>query len=61
MKSKFSETQIVKAIKENESAHSLDGIYRELGIATGNILQLVQEIRRYDHATITQVKQKQAL
>ena len=34
-KSKFSETQIVKAIKENESGRSVDDICRELGIAKG--------------------------
>ncbi len=34
-KLKYSETQIVKAIKENESGRSVDDICRELGIAKG--------------------------
>jgi putative transposase len=34
-KSKFTESQIVKAIKENESGRSVDELCRELGIAKG--------------------------
>lgn len=34
-KSRFTESQIVKAIKENESGRSVDEICRELGIAKG--------------------------
>jgi putative transposase len=34
-KSKFSESQIIKAIKENESGRSVDEISRELGINPG--------------------------
>ncbi|GAB5554532.1 MAG: hypothetical protein Sapg2KO_41230 [Saprospiraceae bacterium] len=34
-KSKFTETQIVKAIKENEGGRSVEDICRELGIAKG--------------------------
>ena len=34
-KSKFTESQIIKAIKENESGRSVDEICRELGIAKG--------------------------
>jgi putative transposase len=34
-KSKFTESQIVKAIKENESGRSVEDLCRELGIAKG--------------------------
>mgnify|MGYP001796443155 CR=1 FL=1 len=34
-KSKFSESQIVNAIKENESGRSVEDICRELGVAKG--------------------------
>ncbi|MEO0898547.1 MAG: transposase [Bacteroidota bacterium] len=34
-KSKFSETQIIKSINENESGRSAEDICRELGIAKG--------------------------
>ena len=34
-KSKFTESQIIKAIKENESGRSVDEISRELGISSG--------------------------
>jgi len=34
-KSKFTESQIIKALKENESGRSVEAISRELGINTG--------------------------
>lgn len=34
-KSKFTESQIVKAIKENEAGRSVDDLCRELGIVKG--------------------------
>lgn len=34
-KSKFSESQIIKSLKENEGGRSVDEICRELGIAKG--------------------------
>ena len=36
-KSKFSEHQIIKSIKENESGRSEEDICRELGIAKGTL------------------------
>lgn len=38
-KSKFSESQIIKAIKENESGRKSDDISRELGISVGTFYQ----------------------
>lgn len=38
-KSKFSESQIIKAIKENESGRKVDDIARELGINVGTFYQ----------------------
>lgn len=34
-KSKFTESQIIKALKENESGRSADDVSRELGISKG--------------------------
>ena len=34
-RSKFSESQIIKALKENESGRSVEDISRELGISVG--------------------------
>lgn len=34
-KSKFTETQIIKAIKENEAGRKVEDISRELGINVG--------------------------
>ena len=34
-RSKFSESQIIKALKENESGRSVEEISRELGISVG--------------------------
>lgn len=34
-RSKFSESQIIKAIKENESGRSVEEISRELGVSVG--------------------------
>ena len=38
-KSKFSETQIIKALKENEAGRKVEDISRELGISTGTFYQ----------------------
>jgi len=38
-KSKFSESQIIKAIKENENGRKVDDIARELGINVGTFYQ----------------------
>ena len=38
-KSKFSESQIIKAIKENERGRKVDDIARELGINVGTFYQ----------------------
>lgn len=38
-KSKFSESQIIKAIKENESGRKADDIARDLGISVGTFYQ----------------------
>ena len=34
-KSKFTESQIIKALKENEAGRSVDDISRELGVSKG--------------------------
>lgn len=34
-KSRFSESQIIKALKENEGGHNVEDVSRELGISKG--------------------------
>jgi len=38
-RSRFTETQIIKALKENESGRKVEDISRELGISTGTFYQ----------------------
>ena len=45
-KSKFTESQIIKALKENEQGRKSEEICRELGIPQGYVLQLAKEICR---------------
>ncbi len=43
-KSKFTESQIIKAIKENELGRMSEEICRELGIHKGTVLQLAKKV-----------------
>ena len=45
-KSKFTESQIIKALKENEQGCSVGEVSREMGIEE-HILLLAQEVRWY--------------
>ena len=45
-KSKYSEGQILKAIRENEEGRKVNDLCRELGINSGTFYNLVQDLPR---------------
>ena len=57
-KSKFTETQIIKALKENEAGRSAEEISRELGINKGTFCSWR---KKYSGNEINQVKELKAL
>jgi len=57
-KSKFSESQIIKAIKENEGGRSVEEISRELGINKGTFYNWR---RQYGGMEVSQVKELKEL
>jgi len=57
-KSKFSESQIIKAIKENESGRSVDEISRELGINPGTFYNWR---KKYSGMEVTHLKRLKEL
>lgn len=57
-RSKFTETQIIKALKENESGKSVDQISRELGINKGTFYNWR---KKYAGMEINQLKELKAL
>ena len=57
-KSKFTETQIVKAIKEHEAGRKVEDICRELGITTTSFYKWRQ---RYGGLDVSEVKKMKEL
>ena len=57
-KSKFTETQIIKALKENESGKSADQISRELGITKGTFYNWR---KKYGGMEVNQLKELKSL
>lgn len=57
-KSKFTESQIIKAIKENETGRSVEEISRELGINTGTFYNWR---KKYAGMEVSQVKELKEL
>jgi putative transposase len=57
-KSKFTETQIVKAIQDYESGRKTEDIFRELGITTASFYKWRQ---RYSGMEVSDVKKMRVL
>ena len=57
-KSKFTETQIIKALKENEAGRSAEEISRELGVNKGTFYNWR---KKYSGMEINQLKELKAL
>lgn len=59
-KSKFSETQIIKAIKENESGRKVEDISRELGISNGTFYQWRKKYSGMEVSHLKRLKELEA-
>jgi len=59
-KSRFSESQIIKAIKENEGGPRVEDISRELGINPGTFYQWRKKYSGMDTSHLKQLKELQA-
>jgi len=59
-KSRFSESQIIKAIKENEGGRRVEDISRELGINPGTFYQWRKKYSGMDTSHLKQLKELQA-
>jgi len=57
-RSKFTESQIIKAIKENESGRSVEELSRELGISAGTFYTWR---KKYSGMEASQVKEMKSL
>lgn len=59
-KSRFTETQIISALKENESGRKVEDISRELGISTGTFYQWRKKYSGMDASHLKELKELQA-
>lgn len=59
-KSKFSESQIIKAIKENENGRKVDDIARELGINVGTFYQWRKKYSGMEVSHLKELKELKA-
>lgn len=59
-KSRFSESQIIKALKENEAGRRVEDISRELGISTGTFYQWRKKYSGMEVSQLKQLKELQA-
>ncbi len=58
-KSKFTETQVVKAIKENEAGRKAEDICRELGITTASFYKWRQRYGGMEASDVRKMKDLQ--
>ena len=56
-KSRFTESQIIKALKENEAGRKVEDISRELGISTGTFYQWRKKYSGMDVSHMKQLKE----
>ena len=59
-KSKFTETQIIKAIKENESGRKVEDISRELGINPGTFYNWRKKYSGMEASHLKRLKELEA-
>ena len=59
-KSKFTETQIIKAIKENEAGRKVEDISRELGINVGTFYNWRKKYSGMDVSHLKRLKELEA-
>ena len=59
-KSRFSESQIIKAIKENEGGRRVEDISRELGINPGTFYQWRKKYSGMDASHLKRLKELEA-
>lgn len=59
-KTKFSETQIIKAIKENEAGRKVEDISRELGINPGTFYNWRKKYSGMEASQLKELKDLQA-
>jgi len=59
-RSRFTETQIIKALKENESGRKVEDISRELGISTGTFYQWRKKYSGMEASQLKELKELQS-
>jgi putative transposase len=59
-KSRFTETQIIKALKENESGRKVDDICRELGVSSATFYKWRKAYSGMEASQLKQLKELQA-
>ena len=56
---RFTESQIIKALKENEQGRKVEDICREMVHTQGHLLQLAKEIFRYGRQSVERTQRAQ--
>ena len=59
-KSRFTETQIIKALKENEAGRKVEDISRELGVSTATFYKWRKSYSGMEASQLKQLKELQA-
>lgn len=59
-KSRFTETQIIKALKENEGGRKVDDICRELGVSSATFYKWRKAYSGMEASQLKQLKELQA-
>ena len=59
-KTRFTESQVIKALKENEAGRSVEEISRELGIHKGTFYNWRKQYSRMDASQLKELKELKA-